>query len=104
MWSTFTQRMKTKGTVMDEQLKALLAKRRDRTIAILLGYKERECDYYLPQEIRTGLRKTILDQINDFYELSLDLLGSVDDGSVVLNQIYLDKIQKIFEAVMEKDG
>ncbi len=89
---------------MNDQIKTVLAKRRDRSIAILLGYKERECDYYLPQEARTGLRKAILDQINDFYELSLDLLGSVDDGSVVLNQDYLDKIEKIYALLTERDG
>lgn len=89
---------------MNEQIKTVLAKRRDRSIAILLGYKERECDNYLPQEVRVGLRKAILDQINDFYELSLDLLSSVDDGSVILNQIYIEKIEKIYEMLTEKDG
>jgi hypothetical protein len=81
---------------MDDQIKTLLAKRRDRTIAIMLGFKERSCDQYLPQEVRVELRKVILDQINDFYELMLDLMNSVDDGSVMLNQEYLDKIDQIY--------
>lgn len=81
---------------MDEAIKALLAKRRDRSIAIMLGFKERSCDQYLPLDIRVELRKVILDQINDFYELMLDLMNSVDDGSVTLNRAYLDKIDEIY--------
>lgn len=84
---------------MNEQIKTLLAKRRDRSIAILLGYKERECDDHLPLHVRAGLRKAILDQINDFYELTLDLTNSLDDGSVALNQVYLDKIDEIHRTV-----
>lgn len=86
---------------MNEQGKAILAKRRDRSIAIMLGYKERECDQYLPPAIRTELRKVVLDQLNDFYELALDLMNSLDDETVTLNQIYLDRIDKIYEVLTE---
>ena len=84
---------------MNDQVKALLAKRRDRSIAILLGYKERECDEFLPSAVRVELRKVVLDQINDFYELCLDLMASVDNDSVTLNELYLDKIDSIYESI-----
>ncbi len=84
---------------MNEQAKALLAKRRDRSIAIVLGYKEKECDSYLPVTTRSDFRKVFLDQINDFYELALDLMNSFDDGTITLNQIYLDKIDQIHESI-----
>lgn len=71
----------------------LLARRRDRAIAIILSVKERECDAYLPEDASKRLRKVILDQFNDF----ASLLGDIADSGVVLNQDYLDKIDKIYE-------
>jgi hypothetical protein len=55
----------------------ILKKRRDRTIAIILGLKEREVDPLLLEEpggsrASAMLRKVILDQINDFYDMALD--------------------------------
>lgn len=94
--------MKTtnKGNRVNEQIKALLGKRRDRSIAILLGYKEREIDRYLPPEIRMDLRKNVLDQINDFYDLALDVLNSVDSDAVVLNEEYLHRIDQIHKHIV----
>lgn len=68
----------------------LLAKRRDRAIAIILGVKERECDEYLPLAARSKLRKVILDQFNDLYSLCLDL--ATDSEDVILNELYQRKI------------
>lgn len=84
---------------MNEQIKALLGKRRDRSIAILLGYKEREVDTYLPPQVRSDLRKNVLDQINDFYDLALDVLNSLDSDAVVLNEEYLKRIDEIHRIV-----
>jgi hypothetical protein len=82
---------------MNEGVKDILAKRRDRTIAILLKYKENEVDGYLPPTVRTALRKQILDQINDFYDLSIDILRSLDTGDVVMNDTYLAKLDEIHD-------
>lgn len=59
----------------------ILSKRRDRTIAIVLGIKEREVDPLLTQvpggsRASTLMRKAILDQINDFYDMALDVASS----------------------------
>jgi hypothetical protein len=78
----------------------LLRKRRDRAIAIVLGLKERECDQYLPAPVSAKLRKVILDQMNDLYDTCLDLLGSSDDGSVVLNELYQRKIDDMYELLV----
>jgi len=86
---------------MNDQMKTLLAKRRDRSIAILLGFKERNCDEFLPANVSVELRKQVLDQINDFYELALDLMSSLDGDSMILNELYLDKLDKIYETVVE---
>ena len=82
----------------------LLRKRRDRAIAIVLGLKEREADQYLPPAVSAKLRKVILDQMNDLYDTCLDLLGSSDDGSVVLNESYLRKIDDMYELLVSNGG
>lgn len=75
--------------------KAFLGKRRDRAIATILGFKERECDEYLPDAVAARLRKEILDQVNELIDTAFDLLGS----GVGINQIYLDRIDEIHDAV-----
>lgn len=76
---------------MDDR--AFLGKRRDRAIATLLSFKERECDQYLPPDVSAKLRKEILDQINELVDTAFDLLN---EG---VNQIYLDRLEEIYEAV-----
>jgi hypothetical protein len=78
----------------------LVARRRDRAIAVLLGIKEREVDKYLPPEAQALLRKAILDQLNDFHSLVMDVMRSLDTGDVGLNELYLDKLTEIHEAVV----
>lgn len=71
--------------------KDFLGKRRDRAIATILSFKEKECDQYLPQEISFELRKVILDQINDVIDLAYDLIN--DD--IIINEAFLDKLDEI---------
>jgi hypothetical protein len=75
-----------------------LARKRDRTLAVILGVKERECDPYLPDRERAKLRKVILDQVNELCVFAGDLLESLGQGSV-FNEIYLEKLDAIYEAV-----
>jgi hypothetical protein len=77
----------------------LLARRRDRVIATILGVKDNECDQYLPDQVSNKLRKVILDQINDLYALAADCLES--GGSY--NELYLDKIEKIYDYITNGD-
>ena len=79
----------------------LLARRRDRAIATLLTMKEREIDPYLPKEASGRLRQMVLQQINDLHDMTLDILRSFDDGSVVLNELYLQKLDELHEAVVK---
>lgn len=68
-----------------------LKRRRDRAIAIILSYKERECDHYLPDAKSTQLRKVILDQFNDVCDFALDLMN--DD--IDFNDEFLDRLDEI---------
>ena len=71
--------------------KGFLGKRRDRAIAIILGFKEDECDYYLPEDVSRELRAVILDNINDVCDLAFDLMSD----NVDINQLYLDILDKL---------
>lgn len=84
----------------NQAIDELLRKRRDRAIAIILGVKERECDQHLPAQASARLRKVILDQLNEFYDLCLDVMRSLDTGDVTLNQLYLDKLDEIHSATV----
>ncbi len=84
---------------MQQLLGDILAKRRDRAIAIVLGVKERECDRHLPPEARQKLRKVVLDQFNDLHDIAMDLVRSLDNGDVVVNEMYLERLDAIYDAV-----
>lgn len=81
---------------MQQQLLSdILAKRRDRSIAIILGVKERECDKYLPPQVSSKLRKVVLDQLNDYHDLCGDLVRSLDTDDVVLNELFVERLDMI---------
>lgn len=86
---------------MQQMLVDLMGRRRDRAIAIILGVKERECDEHLPDFASQKLRKAVLDQVNEFHELCLDLLRSVDTGTSIINEAYLAKLDEVIAAVLE---
>lgn len=85
---------------MQTGLRDLLDKRAKRSIAIILGVKERECDPHLPPGESAKMRKVVLDQINEFHDLVVDILDSLDTGEVVLNERYLAKIDQLHEVVV----
>jgi hypothetical protein len=76
---------------VSDGLAELLAKRRQRCMAIVLTVKEDEVDTYLPPEVSRKLRKVVLDQFNDLYTFAVDLIGS----DPVVNDAYLAKFEQI---------
>lgn len=84
---------------MQPALTEVIARRRDRAIAVLLGVKEKEVDQYLPPEVRVRLRKVILDQLNDFHSLVVDVMRSLDNGEVVLNDLYMERLDDLHREV-----
>jgi len=81
-------------------LQEVLHRRKQRCIATILGIKEREVDEFISAETQAKLRKVILDEINDFYDIALDLLNSVDNGNVTINQLWLDKLDELYNHVV----
>ena len=82
---------------MDEVVKNLIEKRCRRTITAILSAKERDLDEYLPPEVSQSYRKTVLDSVNDFHNFVTDILRSLDDETVTLNEHYLKKIDEIYD-------
>lgn len=88
---------------MQPVLSDVLARRRDRSIAIVLGVKERECDEYLPRDASNKLRKVVLDQLNEYHDFVMDVCKSLDDDShVLLNELYMDKIDAMYETMVHR--
>ncbi len=88
-----------------EQLTALLAKRRDRTLGAILGAKERDVDPHLSIQVRHRFRKVILDEINEYHSMVLDVMSSLDmEEHVVLNDYWLQRIAEIHDVVMATNG
>lgn len=81
----------------------LLAKRRDRAIAIVLSVKEREADTILRSSAEgraasDRLRKVVLDQFNDLTDVASHLLMANDAG---MNELFLEKLEQIYQAVSD---
>lgn len=69
-----------------------LRRRKDRACAIVLTTVDREVT---DRDSRERVRKVILDQINDFYNAIVDVVHSMDSGTVVLNELWLAKLDEI---------
>lgn len=74
----------------------LLARKRNRALAIILSTKERECDDYLPDDAAYKLRKVILDQVNEFAEYTADIIEALTSGAeIAVNEYYLDRLAEL---------
>jgi hypothetical protein len=82
----------------------LLRRRKDRACAIILSVKEREVDPFLESQTSEKLRKVVLDQVNEFYEVVRDVVAALEDGSVEFNELWLDRLGEIYEAVVNGRG
>jgi len=89
---------------MDDAVKKILSKRRDRMIATILGAKEDICDPYVTRSDANEFRKIILDQVNDYYDLVMDLLRSVQPEGLIINEEYVRKLDEIHEALVGVHG
>jgi hypothetical protein len=86
---------------MQSTVEDLLDKRCKRACRSILEAKEKFADPTCSDENSQRLRSVILDQVNDFYKLCLDVIESVDTG-VVVNELYLHKLDQIHRFVTEE--
>lgn len=87
---------------MQEPIRKLLTKRKNRAIAIILSTKEERCDEFLPDDASLALRKVVLDQLNEFYDMCLDVIGQDDDGFSV-NEIWVERLEQIYDYISRDD-
>lgn len=87
---------------MQAVLNDVVARRRDRVIAILLSFKERECDAHLSRDTQVRFRKLVLDQLNDFAELCSDMMRSLDDGQQTLNELYFERLEAKVDSILNR--
>lgn len=74
----------------------LIATRGNRTTAVILSWLEDNAYQYLPEEVQRETRQMILDQINTFKDLSIDIVKS---DTAYINQIWVEKLDQIYEEV-----
>lgn len=82
---------------MDE--KGLVIKRSKRCMATILGFKEKHCDAFLPEDISESLRKVILDEVNELINLVTDIL----DEDVMFNDEYFTMLEDIHDILIPKE-
>lgn len=88
---------------MQPAIAEVLERRRNRSIAIILGVKERDCDQFLTEEASNRLRKVVLDQLNEYHDFIVDIFRTVDTSEqFVVNEHFLDKIDAIYNQVVRK--
>lgn len=85
--------------IMQEPIRKLLTKRKNRAIAIILSTKEELCDEFLPESSSLALRKVVLDQLNEFYDMCLDVVGQDTGDELSVNEIWLERLEQIYDYV-----
>lgn len=87
---------------MKASVRELLERRRRRAISSILFVKEKHCDRYLPEEAGEALRAAVRTQISEFHDLVFDLLETLtpQDDSILINELWLDKLDEIYAAVV----
>lgn len=79
----------------------LLRRRKDRACAVILSLKEREADPLINDPVVSDrLRKVVLDQLNDIYEVARDIISSMEGSGTVYNEAFLQKLDEIHDFVL----
>ncbi len=81
----------------------LVATRGNRCSAAILGWIEDNVykEYDIDPQMRSRLRQHVLDQVNMFKDLSIDIVKS---ETAVLNEIYIQKLDDIHQELRAISG
>lgn len=81
----------------------LVATRGNRCSAAILGWIEDNLyqEYEIDQPMQRRLRQQVLDQINMFKDLSMDIVKS---ETAVINEVYAQKLDEIHEELRALNG
>lgn len=84
-------------TQTHDPLVAALGRRRNKAISIILRFKEEEIDPFIDDDTSNRFRTLVLDQLNDFCEVCVDLIGAADG---VVNELWVEKLMEIHDAIV----
>jgi hypothetical protein len=84
---------------MQDVVRDLLDKRCKRACRAILQAKEDYADPHCPLEDSIKLRRVVLDQVNDFHKLAVDIVESMDGSGV--NELYIAKLDEIWDYITE---
>jgi hypothetical protein len=83
----------------------LVATRGNRTTAAILGFMEDEVYTQVPQiptSLQRQIRQVVLDQINAFKDLAIDIVKS---DTALMNQVWVSKLDEIHQDLKRmRDG
>lgn len=80
---------------MQEKVKSIIESRSKRVCRVILDAKDEFCDANMDHEDSMVFRETVLDQVNDFKNLCIQLVEAVDVGAVSVNELWLEKLDEI---------
>lgn len=76
----------------------LVATRGNRATAMILSWLEDNVYEYLPEEVQRATRQMILDQVNYFKDLCIDVVKS---DTAYLNQIWVERLDELKEEIRQ---
>lgn len=85
----------------NDTVKNLVAARGRRTSATILGWMEKHVYEYLPSELQSEVRRTILDNVNDLSDLAIDIVKSDADQ---INEYWISELDKIHRSIKSLRG
>ncbi len=74
----------------------LIAMRGNRTTAVVLSWLEDNVYEFLDEDLQHRTRQMVLDNINAFKDLGIDIVKS---DTAYMNEIWLEKIDELHEAI-----
>lgn len=80
---------------LTDELNDAIDRRARRASAILLSFKENNCDQFLPDDVCFSLRKAILDEVNELAELAMDCVKRAETESGVSNDFFIGLLEEI---------
>ena len=88
---------------MSDPLVELLDRKKNRLIRVILGTKERLYPDGVVPDDGGAFRKVVLDEINAFFEQVSDIIDTLQhDRSIVVNQLFLDKLDELREEIRQE--
>jgi hypothetical protein len=89
------QTVPARGTIVRDEARVVVKRRRNKALATILDAKERIVDPVVEPTMAEALRKVILDEVNGLCEIAFAVMESVAREDVALNQLYFDKLDAV---------